>query len=79
MMPLLCSILTPGEFTIDIRNVETIDSWDDRAFVRYEEWQTLPEETTGRVSTVLFATGDENTETETGVAWVHLQETWLEE
>lgn len=62
----------PGEFDIEIRNVDAIEVRDDRALVSYEEWQTTPDEQTGRLSTAYLAPGE-------GVAaeWRYLQETWL--
>jgi hypothetical protein len=65
----------PGAFEIEIRNVETRREVGDHRLVRYEEWQTTPDGTTGRLSTVLFesdsaAPGD--------VVWLDLQETWLD-
>ena len=42
--------------------------------VRYEEWQTSPGETNGRISTALFAPHRE----EGRVEWQYLHETWLE-
>lgn len=62
----------PGAFEIEIRDVVVVESMDDRALVRYEEWQSAPSGTNGRLSTVLFATAD------SGITWRYLQETWLE-
>jgi len=66
----------PAEFEIEIRNVEVVERWDDRALVRYEEWQHT-EATTGRLSTVLFAPARESTPDEQQLEWRYLQETWL--
>jgi hypothetical protein len=66
----------PGEFDIDIRNVELVDAGTEHAVCRYEEWQTTPDEEKGRVSTVLFRTDDS---APTGLAWVTVHETWLDE
>jgi hypothetical protein len=41
----------------------------------YEEWQTVGDDRTGRISTVLFRRAPE---TPNGVEWVHLHETWLD-
>lgn len=67
-----------GEFDIEIRNVKPVDVRDDRALVRYEEWQETPEGTTGRLSTALFGPTDESTGDQQSVEWLYLQETWLE-
>jgi hypothetical protein len=66
----------PGAFEIDIRNVETRHAYDEHRLVRYEEWQTTPNETTGRVSTVLF---EADAEAPGGVVWLDLHETWLDD
>lgn len=65
----------PGEFDIEIRTVEVVADLGDHAVVRYEEWQTTPEDETGRISTVLF-TEDPDTGR---VVWRDLQETWIED
>ncbi|MFC7134612.1 MULTISPECIES: hypothetical protein [Salinibaculum] len=65
----------PGEFDIDIRNVEMVDAGDGYAVPRYEEWQTTPEGENGRLSTALFHT---DTEAPAGLSWVTVHETWVE-
>lgn len=65
-----------GDFGIEIRNVRLLDSHEDRALVRYEEWQDTNRGENGRVSTALFRPSDEAPE---GVEWMYLHETWLEE
>ena len=62
-------------FDIEIRDVECVERFDDHALIRYEEWQTLSGNETGRISTVLFR---EEPDRPGGLAWVDLQETWLE-
>lgn len=64
-----------AKFDIEIRDVECIERFNEHALVRYEEWQTLSGEETGRISTALFRTEPDAPE---GVVWVDLQETWLE-
>ena len=63
-------------FAIDIRGVEPIATHETRALVRYEEWQTSSEGTSGRISTAWLAApgGDPN-----AVEWRHLQETWVDQ
>jgi len=71
---------------ITIRNVTPVEIREDRALVRYEEWQRMGEDRTGRLSTVLFGaidaadagTSEVYTTTATGLEWRHLQETWLD-
>ncbi|MFC7097369.1 DUF4440 domain-containing protein [Halobaculum marinum] len=65
----------PGSFDIDIRNVEVVHTVDDRATVRYEEWQETPDGTTGRVSTALLR---EAADAPGGLVWLDLHETWIE-
>ena len=62
----------PDKFEIEIRNVEPIDVREDRALVSYEEWQTTPDEQTGRLSTAYFAPSEQS-----AAEWRYLQETWL--
>jgi hypothetical protein len=66
----------PGDFDIEIRNVELVRSFDDHALVRYEEWQRRDGETDARISTVLFREAADAPE---GIEWVDLHETALEE
>jgi hypothetical protein len=65
----------PDTFDIEIRNVERRYTVDDHALLRYEEWQTTPTETTGRLSTVLFETAPDTPE---GLVWLDVHETWLD-
>jgi len=65
----------PGEFDIEIRNVESVAAFEDRTLVRYEEWQQEPGGENGRISTVLF--GQESDAPE-GVQWLDIQETHIE-
>jgi len=64
----------PGNFEIEIRNVETRYAQDELRVVRYEEWQETPSEKTGRLSTVLFEAA---ADAPGGVVWRDLHETWL--
>lgn len=65
----------PGAFGIDIRNFAPVDLGDDRAVVRYEEWQTTPDGKTGRLSTALFHAAPE---APGEFSWVTVHETWLD-
>lgn len=65
-----------GTFDIDIRNVELIETTDDRTLVRYEEWQSSPTGTDGRISTAYFASNGNGDRTD--VKWRFLHETWIE-
>ncbi|WP_436902006.1 DUF4440 domain-containing protein [Halovenus halobia] len=62
----------PSEFDIEIRNVDAIEVREDRALVSYEEWQTTPDEQTGRLSTAYFVPSER-----VAAEWRYLQETWL--
>lgn len=68
----------PDSCEIEIRNVTPVEVREDRALVRYEEWQTMDGETTGRLSTALFGPSDPEQGTASGVEWRYLQETWLD-
>jgi hypothetical protein len=59
-------------FSIEIRNVTCRVEADPWCVLTYEEWQH-DDETTARISTVVFLRSD----TAIGVEWVHLHETWL--
>jgi hypothetical protein len=75
-------------FDIEIHNVERVATAGEHALVRYEEWQTTPDGENGRLSTALFAPAERtDTESRSGdtanpelpaVAWLSLQETWLD-
>jgi len=65
----------PDEFDIEIRNVERRSGFTDHATVRYEEWQTTPDGTSGRISTALLR---DDEDTPGGICWLDLHETWLE-
>lgn len=65
----------PGEFDIEIRNVEVLADYDDVTLVRYEECQDTPEGVTGRLSTAVFGPASENDD---AIEWRYVQETWLE-
>lgn len=67
----------PGEFDIEIRNVAVVGRFGGRALVRYEEWQHA-EETSGRLSTVLFVPARESIPEDQPLEWRYLQETWLD-
>ena len=62
------------EFSIEISGVEPIAMPERRALVRYEEWQTTSDGTSGRLSTAWLASPDGDPE---AIEWRHLQETWM--
>lgn len=62
----------PGEFDIEIRNVERIETAGNLTVCRYEEWQTAPDGSDGRVSTVVFRA---DPDTPDGLSWVSVHET----
>ena len=60
------SNLTPGaKFYVNNR---------DRALVLYEEWHSLGDDTSARLSTALF---ERHRTSPNGVTWAHVHETWL--
>ena len=61
------------KFGIEVRNVRVRDVTDDRCLLTYEEHQ-FGSDPSARVSTALFAPDED---APNGVAWRHLQETWL--
>lgn len=69
-----------GEFDIEIRNVEVVDSGGERTLCRYEEHQRGPDGADSRLSTVLFAPGVERdgSQERPPLEWRYLQETWLD-
>lgn len=73
---------TKPDFEIEIRNVEPVFVTEERALVRYEEWQSTPTGETGRISTALFESVTDPWSDDSGepaVQWQYLQETWLDE
>lgn len=63
-----------SEDAIEIRNVVTRHRRSDTVIATYEEWQTRGEQTTGRLSSVVFAIDDEAPR---GLRWLSVHETWL--
>jgi hypothetical protein len=61
--------------TIETSTFEPREADGDRCLGTYEEWQTVGDDRTGRVSTALFR---RTAATPNGVEWVHLHETWLD-
>lgn len=62
-------------FDIEIRAVSPVVDRQAIAVVRYEEWQSTPDDETGRASVACFVPADA---APNGVAWTFLQETWIE-
>lgn len=60
--------------TIKIKNINGRNISADISILMYEEWQTTPKGTTTRLSSALFQK-EENTQN--GVKWIHLHETWI--
>lgn len=65
----------PGDFDIEVRNVELVRDLGEYALVRYEEWQCQDGDENGRISTVLLHEADS---APGGVEWIDLHETALE-
>jgi len=65
----------PDEFDIDIRNLRVSESGASFALVQYEEWQTSSDGENGRISSALLRPASA---APSGLAWVSLQETWLD-
>jgi hypothetical protein len=63
------------DVTIETSAFEPRHVGSDSCLGTYEEWQSVGEDETGRVATVLFRRA---ADTPNGVEWVHLHETWLE-
>jgi hypothetical protein len=62
------------QLSIEIRNPVVRWEGTDGLLVSYEEWQTTPDNTNGRQSTVLFA---RHADAPKGIKWVHVHETWM--
>ena len=63
-----------ASFSIEVRNIRTRLLTPPLALLTYEEWQFAEGKTTARLSSVLLRDDPSKPD---GVAWVHLQETWL--
>ncbi|WP_372909892.1 hypothetical protein [Salinigranum sp.] len=63
------------DVTVETSAFEPRHVGEESCLGTYEEWQSMGDERTGRVATVLFRRA---AETPNGVEWVHLHETWLE-
>ncbi|MEO9652115.1 MAG: hypothetical protein ABJ360_18560 [Roseobacter sp.] len=61
-------------FAIRIENPQVLQQWDDHALVQYEEWHDLKDDSSARLSTALFNSGEN---APLGVVWSHVHETWL--
>ena len=62
------------DFRIWVENYRCVREMGDLALVMYEEWHQLGDDTSARLSTVLF---ERNPVAPNGVAWSHVHETWL--
>ena len=63
------------DFGITIEEVELRYDLGDHAVVRYEEWQTLEGDQTGRISTVVFERVDDE---DRPLRWLDVHETSIE-
>lgn len=63
------------DLTIQIRNVQLLQTGDDLLVATYEEWQENDATTDGRLSTVAFCC---DAESPNGLRWQHVHETWLQ-
>jgi hypothetical protein len=63
------------EVTIETSTFDPRWVGEETCLGTYEEWQSVGDERTGRIATVLFRRA---AETPNGVEWVHLHETWLD-
>ena len=61
-------------FEIWVENFQCLRLLDDKALCTYEEWHRLEDETSARLTTVLYGPKDG---TPNGVEWLHVHETWL--
>ncbi|WP_299967576.1 hypothetical protein [uncultured Roseobacter sp.] len=61
-------------FVIRMENTVILQQWEDHALVSYEEWHDLGDQSSARLSTVLY-TADRGAPL--GVAWSYIHETWL--
>ncbi len=63
---------TPGR--IRIENYRFRQAAGGLALATYEEWHDFPDETIGRLSSVLFGPNDA---APNGIEWLHLHESWI--
>jgi len=63
---------SPGRIWIE--NFVTRQTGSDWLLATYEEWQSFDDQTSSRLSTVLF---QENDTVPNGLIWLHVHETWL--
>lgn len=61
-------------FVIRVENTVVLQQWDDHAMLSYEEWHDLGDQSSARLSTVLYTADDA---APLGVAWSCIHETWL--
>ncbi len=61
------------DFSIEIKNARVQRHLGPFVLATYEEWQTIGQETRGRLSSVLF----HSPSTTSRPLWLHLHETWL--
>lgn len=61
-------------FRIWIENFRLHHAEGGIAVATYEEWQTIAEKTTARLSSAIFQTRED---APNGVAWLHVHETWM--
>lgn len=63
-------------YALSVENVSVVHSGPDHALVRYDEFETAPDGNTHRVCTALLVP---DTDAPTGLSWVTIQETTLDE
>lgn len=61
-------------FNIECRNVKVLHSIGDAHLVAYEEWQTIGETKTARISSSWFR---EDPKLPNQLQWLHVHETWI--
>jgi len=59
---------------IAIKNIDVREVADGLCVAVYEEWQGMPGEMNGRLSSAIFRRAEE---APAGVKWVHLHEVWI--
>lgn len=67
----------PEVYQIQCREVRILQTLDSTVLAAYEEWQTMGDTKTARLTSAWFRVVDSTKNHPLGLQWLHVHETWL--